>query len=115
MKKILFVLALCLMMVGNVEARPHHIGGHAPVVHQVHHYTPVRHYHHSNSDRAFWNTFAGAVIGSAIGTYIVKDSYITYNQRANIPQNCVTMVNQRDGSIMTQCSQNGSQIIMVNP
>ena len=45
----------------------------------------------------------------------VRDSYITYNQRTNIPQNCVTLMNQVTGEITTQCSQNGSQIIMVNP
>lgn len=112
MKKILFVIALCFMMIVNAEARPHHFRGHAPAIHHVHHYTTVKHH---NSNKVFWNTFAGATIGTIIGGYIVRDSYITYNQRTNIPQNCVTLMNQATGEITTQCSQNGSQIIMVNP
>lgn len=112
MKKILFVIALCFMMIVNAEARPHHFRGHASAIHHVNHYTTVKHH---NSNKVFWNTFAGATIGTIIGGYIVRDSYITYNQRTNIPQNCVTLMNQVTGEIITQCSQNGSQIIMVNP
>ena len=107
MRKFLLLLGFCMILSQGVEARPHHM----PQPPRPYYYMPVHHHHHSN--RAFWNTFAGAVVGSAIGTYIVRDSYITYNQRANVPQNCVTMVNQYDGSVMTQCSQNANQVIYV--
>lgn len=107
MRKFLFLIGLCMILSQSVEARPHHIHHHVP----YHSYHRVIHHNHSN--RAFWNTFAGAVIGSAIGSYIVKDSYITYNQRVMIPQNCVTLVNQYTGEIMTQCSQNANEVIYV--
>lgn len=97
----------CLMAVTANARPPHHIHHPAPVPH--HTYTVHHSYHRSH----FGDTFAGVVIGAMIGTYMVRDTYMTYNRRAQVPQNCVTLVNQNTGAVMTQCSQNADQVIYV--
>ena len=106
MKKLICIL-VALLISFSVEARPiHHPAPH----HHHHHGYVVHNYHHRSS---FGNTFAGAIVGAMIGTYLIRDTYMTYNHRARVPQNCVTMVNQNNGTVMTQCSQNPEQVIYV--
>lgn len=106
MKKLLFIIGLVSLLTFNVEARPHHFYHHP--YHHIHRPIVRHHSHHSG-----WYTFGEVVAGTVIGSLLVKDTYITYNQRANIPQHCVTFVNQNTGMITTQCAQDSNQVIYI--
>lgn len=106
MKKLLFIISLISLFTFNVNARPHHI--HHPSHHISRPIVRHHHYHHNG-----WNTFGEIVAGMAIGSFLVKDTYVTYNQRVNIPQHCVTLVNQNTGMITTQCAQDSNQVIYI--
>lgn len=105
MKELLLIIGLVSLLTFDVEARSHY----------THHYTSYHHIyrpivrHHSY--HSGWHTFGGVVAGTVIGSLLVKDTYIAYNQRINIPQYCVTFVNQNTGMITTQCAQDSNQVI----
>ena len=104
MKKFLFILGLSVFLSTTCLARPpyHHINHsyHKPIVRH--------HIHHKG-----WNTIGEITAGMMIGAFLVKDSYITYNQRVNVPQHCITLVNQNTGMITTQCAQDSNQVIYI--
>lgn len=106
MKKLLFIIGLTCLLSFNSEARPHHIHHSAP----YHISRPIVRHHHYHKG---WNTFGEIVAGMAIGSFLVRDTYVTYNQRVNVPQHCVTLVNQNTGMITTQCAQDSNQVIYI--
>lgn len=103
--KLLISLGLIICLISNANARPHQIH------HPSHHiFRPIVRHHHYHSG---WNTFGEIVAGMAIGSFLVKDTYVTYNQRVNVPQHCVTLINQNTGMITTQCAQDFNQVIYI--